>query len=633
MDTYSHAYGNTGHYRRPGTQTSYCGRDLLPEPNTAIAVRVCGTCTKGEQRDRVEAEQVVADRDLDGPTLAVRAGVRYCLVGTGRRVHYSNNDDTLCGRQVTEYTDGLDERHNLLCAPCIKGAEKRAYARALAAASPLAAAAVDLAETVEQASAEQAPAAVRDEPSDWWTIMDPATGEEIARVHGETWQDMTPRAEALPEVRAVIRRHKGFSRRRLYVSELTPEQRAEQVEQAKAAAEQAAPAPTNAFEQGAAGQLADRVDLAETVICPTCHAAKGARCITRAGKPARETHGRRVEALEQAAGITQHRATAAREAENRGGWVVALDRKAEDALLTAYAARITARAQTADDQSVTEAVEKFDRAARAVDAVEHAEQVEAGVETVEDAEALYAAALVTEAEADDHTWRGAWIGEQATDALFVVDGTVEQGALFAPGPDDCRTVREPIAVRASFLPADLDQLKTKAATDRAAYRAETDDRIAAECAAHGVAPSQGVRDRIAARTAEQAPARRVIEGVVVSHNGTATGSTPVNASHPNVIAARAALDCFAVATLTDHHDVTEPTTVAEQRVRGYLIEPREGDRVAVYWLEAGRIIRRDTPWHGPALDCLADRLVRRGWTVEPMHKSSECVFAHRPPAI
>ncbi|MCQ9706617.1 hypothetical protein [Streptomyces sp. BSP1] len=282
-------------------------------------------------------------------------------------------------------------------------------------------------------AAEQAPAAVRDEPSDWWTIMDPASGEEIARVYGETWQDMTPRAEALPEVRAVIRAHKGFSRRRLYVSELTPEQRAEQVEQAKAAAEQAAPTPTNAFEQGATGQLADRVDLAETVICPTCRVAAGARCVTRAGKPARETHGRRVEALEQAAGITEHRATARREAQARGYTSHGLDHKAEAALLTAYAARISNRAPLDDDQVVTEAVEQFDRTARAVDAVEHAEQVEARVETVEDAEALYAAALVTEAEATEGTWRGDWIGEQPLgEALFDVEQDTEQGALFRP---------------------------------------------------------------------------------------------------------------------------------------------------------------------------------------------------------
>ncbi|MFJ1731486.1 hypothetical protein [Streptomyces sp. NPDC088254] len=77
------------------------------------------------------------------------------------------------------------------------------------------------------------------------------------------------------------------------------------------------------------------------------------------------------------------------------------------------------------------AVEQFDRTARAVDAVEYAEQVEAAVATVEDAEALHAVQLVTEADATDGTWRGAWIGEQqADDALFALDLDVEQGALF-----------------------------------------------------------------------------------------------------------------------------------------------------------------------------------------------------------
>ncbi|MFI2037591.1 hypothetical protein ACH470_23530 [Streptomyces bottropensis] len=234
---------------------------------------------------------------------------------------------------------------------------------------------------------EQAPAAVRDEPSDWWTIMDPATGEEIVRVYGETYQEVTPHAEALPEVRAVIRRHKGFSRRRLYVSELTPAQLAEQAE---AAAVETAPAATNAFEQGAAGLLDD---LADTVICPTCHVAAGARCITRTGKPAREPHGRRFDALKQAAGITQHRATARREAQARGYTSNGLDHKAEAAPLTAYAARINARAQLDDEQHL-------------------------------------AAGPVTEAEG---TWQGAWIGEQSVDAaLFDLDQDVEQGALFRP---------------------------------------------------------------------------------------------------------------------------------------------------------------------------------------------------------
>ncbi|MFF2367185.1 hypothetical protein ACFVU0_31390 [Streptomyces sp. NPDC058122] len=49
---------------------------------------------------------------------------------------------------------------------------------------------------------------------------------------------------------------------------------------------------------------------------------------------------------------------------------------------------------------------------------------------VEDDEALYAAQLVTEADADAGTWRGEWIGQQADDALFAVELPAEQGALF-----------------------------------------------------------------------------------------------------------------------------------------------------------------------------------------------------------
>jgi hypothetical protein len=46
-------------------------------------------------------------------------------------------------------------------------------------------------------------------------------------------------------------------------------------------------------------------------------------------------------------------------------------------------------------------------------------------------EARYAAALVTEAEANDGTWRGQWIGDRPTDTLFTLDTPAEQGALFA----------------------------------------------------------------------------------------------------------------------------------------------------------------------------------------------------------
>jgi hypothetical protein len=375
MDTYAHGYGLTGHYPKPGTYVSYCGRELQHAPNTGIAVRICAPCAKAEKRDRVEAGQVAADRATDGPALAERAGVRYAIVGTGRRIHYSPNDDTLCGREITEYvsdSDPLDlldllNRGRELCTPCIKAAEKRARDRALAAA---------------------------------------------------------------------------------------------------------------------------------------------------------------------------------------------------------------------------------------------------------EVEAEQAVAEVAEAESADGTWRGEWIGQQADDGLFPVELPAEQGALFdnratdATAPTAVEERRAPIVVRASFRRDDLDRIRDKADADRATHRAEFDARRAAEAARH-------------------TPAPRAVEGVVVEHAGTAEGSTPANATHTNVIAARAALDGLAVARMTDHHDVTEPTE-AEQEVRGYLIDPREGDRVAVYWLEGGRIIRRDTPWHGPALDCLADRLRRRGWKVEKMLKSSQCAFAHRP---
>lgn len=83
-------------------------------------------------------------------------------------------------------------------------------------------------------------------------------------------------------------------------------------------------------------------DLIDTVICPACHATAGVRCTTRTSKPAREPHGRRFEALEQAVGITQHRATV-RSQTPEAWWSNGADRNAEEALLTAYAARALSR--------------------------------------------------------------------------------------------------------------------------------------------------------------------------------------------------------------------------------------------------------------------------------------------------
>ncbi|MCY0942585.1 hypothetical protein [Streptomyces antarcticus] len=175
---------------------------------------------------------------------------------------------------------------------------------------------------------------------------------------------------------------------------------------------------------------------------------------------------------------------------------------------------------------------------------------------------------------------------------------------------------EKLVVRARFEPAAVERVKAKAAADRAAWRSEMAARKAAEAARYG--------------SPDQAPTRRVVvEGVIVEHTGTSEGCTPRHAAHPNVVAAREALAGLAVARLTDRHDVSAPAE-EEQAVRGYMVEPRGGRRVAVYWLEGGRTIRHDDRWHGASLDCLSYRLTTRGWTVEGMHPSSQCVFAIRP---
>ncbi|MFF0092737.1 hypothetical protein ACFYSF_22630 [Streptomyces canus] len=111
------------------------------------------------------------------------------------------------------------------------------------------------------------------------------------------------------------------------------------------------------------------------------------------------------------------------------------------------------------------------------------------------------------------------------------------------------------------------------------------------------------------------------------------GSAPKYCKDPDVAQARGALAGLAYATLTDEHDISEPTD-EEFCVRGYAVEPRGHGRVAVYWLEGGEAVRRDHPWHGYSLVALADRLSGRGWTVEEMPATAQCVFATAPkPAV
>ncbi|WP_411145296.1 hypothetical protein [Streptomyces sp. x-80] len=260
------------------------------------------------------------------------------------------------------------------------------------------------------------------------------------------------------------------------------------------------------------------------------------------------------------------------------------------------------------------------------------EQVRAALFAIEESEqasvateAQQAAAVVTDAEASIGTWRGEWIGEQDhDDALFPVDRPADQGALFAP------TVREPIVARASFRPDDLARIKTKAAADREAYRAETDDKIAAECAAHGVAPSQAVADRIAVRAAAQAPERRVVEGVVVAHSGMTLGTAPKHAEDPDARAALAALAPLRLAEVSDHTDyAAEPGDDGHKPdAWGFLAEPRGNGRVALYWLEAGRYVRTDGAPFAVELEIGAEKLRKAGWRIEP--HTRRCVMAWRP---
>ncbi|MER8086599.1 hypothetical protein ABTZ57_16050 [Streptomyces sp. NPDC094048] len=51
----------TGHYRRPGTMTTYCtGAPTDLHANTGKTRRMCTRCVKAEQRDRAHAEEVAA---------------------------------------------------------------------------------------------------------------------------------------------------------------------------------------------------------------------------------------------------------------------------------------------------------------------------------------------------------------------------------------------------------------------------------------------------------------------------------------------------------------------------------------------------------------------------------------------
>ncbi|MFJ8761055.1 hypothetical protein [Streptomyces cyaneofuscatus] len=73
MDTHAvqgAAHQATGHYRRPGTRTLYCGRPAGPCNAIFRTVRgwkLCRTCTAAEQRDRAAAAAVAAQHATARP--------------------------------------------------------------------------------------------------------------------------------------------------------------------------------------------------------------------------------------------------------------------------------------------------------------------------------------------------------------------------------------------------------------------------------------------------------------------------------------------------------------------------------------------------------------------------------------
>ncbi|MFI1890501.1 hypothetical protein [Streptomyces jumonjinensis] len=194
--------------------------------------------------------------------------------------------------------------------------------------------------------------------------------------------------------------------------------------------------------------------------------------------------------------------------------------------------------------------------------------------------------------------------------------TVEGGAGWIAA--DCRKVQPPIRVRAWFSRAVLDGIKEDAARKRAAHRAEFDARKAAERARYG--------------GAEETVERPAVEGAVVAHGGRSAGTAPQHAADADARAAVAALGELELAEVTDETDISAWRGDAghDPEARGFLVEPRGGGRVAVYWVQGGQHVRPGgEPWARRLRDA-SEQLSAAGWKVEPT--SVRCVFAWRPDA-
>ncbi|MEW1551465.1 hypothetical protein [Streptomyces tsukubensis] len=194
--------------------------------------------------------------------------------------------------------------------------------------------------------------------------------------------------------------------------------------------------------------------------------------------------------------------------------------------------------------------------------------------------------------------------------------TVEGGAGWIAA--DCRKAPQPIRVRAWFSRAVLDGVKEEADRARAAHRAEFDARKAAVRARYG--------------STEKTVERPAVEGAVVTHGGRAVGTAPQHAADTDARAALGVLGELELAEVTDETDISARPGDAghDPEARGFLVEPRGGGRVAVYWVQDGRHVRPGgEPWARRLRDA-SERLREAGWRIEPT--SVRCVFAWRPDA-
>ncbi|MFF2612324.1 hypothetical protein [Kitasatospora sp. NPDC058046] len=103
----------------------------------------------------------------------------------------------------------------------------------------------------------------------------------------------------------------------------------------------------------------------------------------------------------------------------------------------------------------------------------------------------------------------------------------------------------------------------------------------------------------------------------------ALGSAPKWTDHPDVIAARHALEPLLPALVADDYDPDD----APLDMRGYMVEPRDEGTVRVYWIADGRpISARDSAMNDSRLSLIADKLIGAGWETA---RSGPCIYAVR----